>query len=90
MRKTKRAIERYLEDLKNDRPTDIEATSSVVTITEEMVDSRGNLIERKKAKEREQSGGTQDFAEGEKVGEKIGIQSDVVDVYALESVDEES
>jgi len=90
MRKTKRAIERYLEDLKNDRPTDIEVTSSVVTITEEMVDSRGNLIEREKAKEREESGHTQKFAEGEKVGEKIGIQSDVVDVYALESVDEES
>jgi len=82
MRKTKRAIERYLEDLKNDRPTDIEVTSSVVTITEGMVDSRGNLIEERVPGSEPPEGYTR--------GEKIGIQSDVVDVYALESVDEES
>lgn len=48
-RKSKRQLEKELEQLKGSGPSDIEVTSSVVTITEDMTNARGNLIEEPEA-----------------------------------------
>lgn len=73
-RKNKRQIKKALEDLRDDGPTDIEVTSSVVTITEDMTDESGNLID--------ESVPGSEPSEGYTRGEQLAVQSDVVDVWS--------
>ena len=44
-RKSKRELEREIEDLQTDGGEDVQVSSTVVTITEDMVDDRGNLAD---------------------------------------------
>jgi len=46
-RKSRRELEREIEDLQTDGgdPGEIEVSSTVVTVTEDMVDDRGDLVD---------------------------------------------
>ena len=75
-RKSRREIEREIADLQDDDDLgEIEVFSSVVTITEDMTDDRGNVIEEK-VPEREPP-------EGYAFGEVVPTESPVVTVREL-------
>jgi len=77
-RKSKRELERALEELR-DTPHRFDVTSSVVTITDDMTDESGALIEGRVPDSDPPEGYTR---------EAFGVQSDVVGVYRLEPSDE--
>ena len=75
--KSKRELERALEALR-DTPRRFDVTSSVVTITDDMTDESGTLIEERVPDSDPPEGYTR---------EAFGVQSDVVDVYRIEPAD---
>jgi len=79
-RKTKRKLEKELESLKGGDPSDIEVSSSVTTITDDMTDESGNLID--------ESVPVSEPSERYTQGEQLDIESPVVDVCSLVPIDD--
>lgn len=75
-RKSKREIEKELNDLKGSGLSDIEVSSSVTTITDDMTDGNGNLIDEKAPEPT--------TPDDYQLGEELETQSPVVTVYELE------
>lgn len=73
-RKTKRQLEKELEQLKSNDSGDIEVTSSVVTITGDMTDGNGNLID----------GPSTQAPDEYELGDELETNSPVVTVHELE------
>jgi hypothetical protein len=65
-RKTRREIARLIAELRDDTPEDFVVTSEVVTVTDDMTDTDGNLAEEPEEPE----------------GEILPTESDVVTVWA--------